>query len=82
LQGAIFALWPGTPGARIGFAMEQNGKLWLVGAGPGNPELLTLKAARLIGEADVLVHDGLVGEGVLEMARPGCRADFGGEEAR
>jgi len=52
--------------------MEQNGKLWLVGAGPGNPELLTLKAARLIGEADVLVHDGLVGDGVLEMARAGA----------
>lgn len=49
--------------------MEQIGKLWLVGAGPGDPDLLTLKAARLIAEADVLVHDGLVGEGVLAMAR-------------
>ena len=49
--------------------MEKAGKLWLVGAGPGNPDLLTLKAARLIGEADVLVHDGLVGDGVLAMAR-------------
>lgn len=49
--------------------MEQIGRLWLVGAGPGDPDLLTLKAARLIAEADVLVHDGLVGEGVLAMAR-------------
>ncbi|WP_199555152.1 uroporphyrinogen-III C-methyltransferase [Sandaracinobacteroides hominis] len=49
--------------------MEKIGKLWLVGAGPGDPDLLTLKAARLIGEADVLVHDGLVGDGVLAMAR-------------
>jgi len=52
--------------------MEQNGKLWLVGAGPGNPDLLTLKAARLIAEADVLVYDGLVGDGVLNKARPGA----------
>lgn len=50
--------------------MEQVGKLWLVGAGPGNPELMTLKAARLIGEADVLVHDGLVDDRALAMARP------------
>jgi uroporphyrin-III C-methyltransferase len=52
--------------------MEQAGQLWLVGAGPGDPDLLTLKAARLIAAADVLVHDGLVGAGVLEMARPGA----------
>jgi uroporphyrin-III C-methyltransferase len=52
--------------------MEQTAHIWLVGAGPGDPELLTLKAARLIGEADVVVHDGLVGPGVLAMARPGA----------
>ena len=50
--------------------MSGNGYLWLVGAGPGNPDLLTVKAARLIGEADVIVHDGLVGDGVLALARP------------
>ncbi len=50
--------------------MSKQETLWLVGAGPGDPDLLTLKAARLIAAADVIVHDGLVGDGVLDLARP------------
>ena len=46
------------------------GCVWLVGAGPGDPELLTRKAERLIAAADVLFHDALVGPDVLALARP------------
>lgn len=46
------------------------GSVWLVGAGPGDPDLLTRKAARLIAAAEIVFHDALVGPGVLELVGP------------
>jgi uroporphyrin-III C-methyltransferase len=49
------------------------GKVWLVGAGPGDPDLLTLRAARLIMRGQLIVHDGLVDPAILALAGPKAR---------
>ena len=51
----------------------MNGKVFLIGAGPGDPELMTLKAARALGAADVVLVDELVNRGCLAHARSDAR---------
>jgi len=56
------------------------GIVYLVGAGPGDPELITVKARRVLGEADVVVYDHLVAPELLELAPPGCERVFVGKK--
>jgi uroporphyrin-III C-methyltransferase len=51
----------------------MSGKVFLIGAGPGDPELMTLKAARALGRADVVLMDELVSRGCLAHARSDAR---------
>ncbi|MEX6725422.1 uroporphyrinogen-III C-methyltransferase [Parapedomonas caeni] len=58
-----------------------EGMVWLVGAGPGDPELLTRKAERLIRAASLIFHDALVGAGVLALAAATARCISVGKRA-
>ena len=53
----------------------------LVGAGPGDPELITLKGARLLREADVVIYDNLVAPGLLDLCSPAAERIFVGKMA-
>jgi uroporphyrin-III C-methyltransferase len=55
-------------------------KVYLVGAGPGDPELLTLKALRLIKSADVILYDRLINQEILLFAKPDCELVYVGKE--
>src|SRR5689334_20264362 len=57
----------------------EPGHVWLAGAGPGDPGLLTLDALAGLTQADVIVHDALVGERVLVLAGPQAKLEYAGK---
>jgi uroporphyrin-III C-methyltransferase len=57
----------------------EPGHVWLAGAGPGDPGMLTLQAVSALQQADVIVHDALVSAEVLALADPDARLEFAGK---
>jgi uroporphyrinogen III methyltransferase / synthase len=62
--------------------MAKMGMVYLVGAGPGDPELLTLRGADVLGRAEVVVYDALVNPDLLRLASKGAEIIYGGKRAR
>jgi siroheme synthase len=62
--------------------MKPTGMVYLVGAGPGDAGLLTLRGAELLGRADVVVYDALVNPDLLKLAPMTAEIIYGGKRAR
>ena len=71
--------WDALAAQRAGIPVFEPGHVWLAGAGPGDPGLLTLDALAGLAQADVVVHDALVDQRILALAGPQARLEFAGK---
>ena len=69
-----------TNGILPSISSKQRGKVYLIGAGPGDPELITLKGLRYLRSADVILYDRLVSTELLAEAHPGAELIFVGKQ--
>ncbi|MEQ8267743.1 MAG: uroporphyrinogen-III C-methyltransferase [Parvibaculum sp.] len=65
--------------SRLALPVFEPGWVWLVGAGPGDPGLLTLHALNALRQADIVVYDALVDETVLQFANPRAKLEYSGK---
>ena len=78
-DGDILQYVSGKDESDLQFGSRTAGTVTLVGAGPGDPELVTVKGLKAIREADAIVYDRLVGEELLKEAKPGCELVYAGK---
>jgi uroporphyrin-III C-methyltransferase len=71
--------WDALAAQRAGIPVFEPGHVWLAGAGPGDPGLLTLDALAGLAQADVVVHDALVDARILALAGSQARLEFAGK---
>lgn len=84
LEGRARGLWSPRPPLEfivLPLLKHMSGKVYLVGAGPGDPGLMTVKGLKLLGQADVIVYDQLASPELLRQARPGAEIIYVGKKA-
>src|SRR5713226_6762533 len=78
-SGRPMTSWSALAARRGGIPLLDPGHVWLAGAGPGDPGLLTLDALAGLSQADVVVHDALVDRRVLALAGAQARLEYAGK---